>query len=188
MPKSSKKKAQISQTGEDLFLRFGIKRVSVEEICREAGVSKMTFYKHFKNKIDLMNAIWQCWMEERYVEMRKIDAQDMTIVDKLLTLFKMKTDFLSSFSPEFIDEALQLDLDFQVIMDELEAMLKRAQNRGEIRTGLRPFFILTVLESFYTLSKNSELMSRYNDLLSFRKEAMDFFLYGISPRPHAEEV
>ena len=186
MPKLSQK-AQIRQTGEALFLRFGIKRVSVEEICREAGVSKMTFYKHFKSKIDLMNDIWQRWMEERCVEMKKIDVRDMTIIDKLLIMFKMKTDFLSSFSPEFLNEALQLDLDFQVIMDELEAILKRAQHRGEIRTGLRPFFILSVLESFYTLSKNSELMSRYRDLRSFRKEAMDFFLYGISPRPQAEE-
>ena len=182
------KKAQISQAGEALFLRFGIKRVSVEEICREAGISKMTFYKHFKNKIDLMNDIWQRWMEERCVEMKKIDACDMTIADKLLTMFKIKTDFLSSFSPEFIDEALQLDLDFQVIMDELEAMLKRAQNRGEIRAGIRPFFILAVLESFYALSKNSPLMSHYDDLLSYRNEAMDFFLYGISPRPHAKKV
>jgi AcrR family transcriptional regulator len=39
------KLARIASTAEKLFMKFGIRRVSVEEICREASVSKMTFYK-----------------------------------------------------------------------------------------------------------------------------------------------
>ncbi|RKY44359.1 MAG: TetR/AcrR family transcriptional regulator, partial [Candidatus Neomarinimicrobiota bacterium] len=43
---SSKKKIdKIVETGKKLFYRYGIKKVSVEEICKEAGVSKATFYK-----------------------------------------------------------------------------------------------------------------------------------------------
>jgi hypothetical protein len=37
--KGSKKRAQIVATAEDLFSRLGAKRVTVEEICRRAGVS-----------------------------------------------------------------------------------------------------------------------------------------------------
>jgi len=37
---------QIIDTSKKLFWKYGIKRVTIEEICREAGVSKMTFYKH----------------------------------------------------------------------------------------------------------------------------------------------
>ena len=49
----SKKLQQITQTAYDLFWRHGIKRVTIEEICRTSGVSKMTFYKYFDNKNDL---------------------------------------------------------------------------------------------------------------------------------------
>ena len=33
-----------------LFWKHGIKRVSVEDISSEAGLSKMTFYRNFANK------------------------------------------------------------------------------------------------------------------------------------------
>ena len=47
---SSKKYQDIKKKGKELFWKYGTKRVTVEEICREAGVSKMTYYKFFKNK------------------------------------------------------------------------------------------------------------------------------------------
>jgi AcrR family transcriptional regulator len=34
----------------DLFLSFGIKGVSVDELSRKVGISKKTFYTHFTNK------------------------------------------------------------------------------------------------------------------------------------------
>ena len=51
------KKQQIINTAHELFWKLGIRRVSIEEICREANVSKMTFYKHFNNKNDLVKYI-----------------------------------------------------------------------------------------------------------------------------------
>ena len=47
-----KKEGDILRTAEDLFMQFGYDRVSVEEICREAKVSKVTFYKLLCNDAD----------------------------------------------------------------------------------------------------------------------------------------
>ena len=44
---------KLLRTAKSLFFRFGIRKVSVVEICMEAGVSKMTFYRHFKNRDDI---------------------------------------------------------------------------------------------------------------------------------------
>ena len=57
MPKHNKKYKQIIATSKELFWKFGIKRVTVEEICSQAHVSKMTFYKFFPNKIELAKII-----------------------------------------------------------------------------------------------------------------------------------
>ncbi len=48
---------QIIETASELFVRFGIKRVTVEEICKTSGVSKMTFYKFFRNKNEVVEKI-----------------------------------------------------------------------------------------------------------------------------------
>ena len=57
--KGSKKQQQIVNSGKELFFQYGVKRIRVEEICRKAKVSKMTFYKYFENKFALAEHIVQ---------------------------------------------------------------------------------------------------------------------------------
>ena len=44
------KKEMIIQTARDLFTKFGYKKVSMDEIAREAKVTKKTIYSYFKDK------------------------------------------------------------------------------------------------------------------------------------------
>ena len=50
MEKRSEKFESITSAAKSLFWKHGIRRVSIEEICEDAGVSKMTCYKYFSNK------------------------------------------------------------------------------------------------------------------------------------------
>ena len=54
----------VIETGKKLFWKYGIKRVSIEEICKEANVSKMTYYKFFQNKNELVKTIYKNVMED----------------------------------------------------------------------------------------------------------------------------
>jgi AcrR family transcriptional regulator len=47
-------KTLIMNTAETLFLKYGFRRVSVDEICRSAKVSRKTFYVYFANKETLV--------------------------------------------------------------------------------------------------------------------------------------
>jgi AcrR family transcriptional regulator len=42
------------EAAEPLFVRFGFKKTTVEDVCRAAGMSKRTFYDLFKDKQDLL--------------------------------------------------------------------------------------------------------------------------------------
>ena len=41
---------RIEETAEELFFTYGLKSVSMDDIAREAGVSKKTIYQHFADK------------------------------------------------------------------------------------------------------------------------------------------
>ena len=43
-------KCNIIKTSCDLFFRLGIRSVSIDDICRELGMSKKTFYVYFESK------------------------------------------------------------------------------------------------------------------------------------------
>ena len=48
----------IKKAGE-LFFRLGIRSVSIDDICRELGMSKKTFYVHFASKDELIEQMLQ---------------------------------------------------------------------------------------------------------------------------------
>lgn len=45
---------RICQAAFTCFLRLGIQRTSMTDIAREAGITRPTLYKHFKNKADVL--------------------------------------------------------------------------------------------------------------------------------------
>ena len=49
---------RLQLAAQELFREYGLNKVSVEEICDRAGVSKMTFYRQYRNKIDLLGSIF----------------------------------------------------------------------------------------------------------------------------------
>jgi AcrR family transcriptional regulator len=64
---------RIFQAASDLFYRKGIKAVGVESIAEEANTTKMSLYRHFASKDELVAAwlrqhtaqFWQLWDEIR---------------------------------------------------------------------------------------------------------------------------
>ncbi len=64
-------KERILLTAHDLFYRDGIRATGVDKVIAESGVSKVTFYRHFPSKRDLIRAFleyrhqrWISWFEE----------------------------------------------------------------------------------------------------------------------------
>ncbi len=62
---------QILETATRLFYQYGFRAVGIDTIIAESGVAKMTLYKHFPSKDDLIvaylersNMAWWTWVEE----------------------------------------------------------------------------------------------------------------------------
>ena len=49
------KEERIINSARELFIKYGIKKVSMNEIAKNAGVTKKTVYSYFVNKADLIN-------------------------------------------------------------------------------------------------------------------------------------
>ncbi|MBT4485130.1 MAG: TetR/AcrR family transcriptional regulator [Candidatus Latescibacteria bacterium] len=193
--KKSKKLNQIVETSEYLFKRFGIKRVTVEEICRKANVSKMTFYKYFPNKIELVKHLFNNWFDEGYSKLAKINAMNVSIAEKLRLMIEWKMGFLSEMSPEFIEEFVHVDSELMGFMQEyMQRSYKRFmeyfigwQKNGDIRPGIRPELFIAVLDKLQELFGDDNLRKHYHDHIEFAHELHKLFFYGIVSRPDSEK-
>ncbi|WP_044531445.1 TetR/AcrR family transcriptional regulator [Herbaspirillum sp. B65] len=63
---------RILQVAQDLFYRHGVRATGVDRVIAEAGVTKVTFYRNFPSKDDLIRAFlqqrheqWITWFKKR---------------------------------------------------------------------------------------------------------------------------
>ena len=155
---NSKKRGQIVETAERLFTRHGIKRITVEEICQKADVSKMTFYKYFSNKTDLVENIWNKWIEEGFEKLDEINALDIPFPEKIEMMFKWRTELISKMSTEFIEEVLPIDPERGKVRKRFLKFIVDAQKKGDIRPEIRPEFIAAVIDKMHELARDEKLM------------------------------
>lgn len=93
--KPSSSRDRLTQAAAALFYQHGIHRTSVDTVVEEAGLTKPTFYKHFKSKDELVVAVvelrsenWRSAIEER------VDAAT-TPRRRLIAVFEFLEDFVS---------------------------------------------------------------------------------------------
>jgi AcrR family transcriptional regulator len=65
------------------FLDFGLRRATVEDITRRAGVGRMTVHRRFPSKQSLIEAVWLREIRRVLDQVRKVMARRRTLVDKL---------------------------------------------------------------------------------------------------------
>lgn len=187
----NKKKLSIIEASRSLFMRYGIKRVTVEEICEMAGVSKMTFYKHFKNKLDLALFILNEIFVEGISRYKKIMDQDVPYSRKAKEIIALKLESTEDISKEmlkdFYDRSMPevTELIQKISRENLKLLLDdmtSAQKKGDIRQDINPHFIIYMLDQMQKMSTDVALLSMYGSTQALASEFINFFFYGILPR------
>ncbi len=177
---NSKKQQQIVETATELFFRPGIKRVTVEEICRKANVSKMTFYKYFGNKAELVKYLIHVMLEEGHEYMDDVENRSIPFTEKLQTMLKYKLTMTKKMSAEFIEEVWATPFFREMQTDWLQRVMlfiTNAQKRGEIRPEIHPEFILVMVNKLGELMDDAQLKGLYTDYVEFTLEIWNFFYY-----------
>lgn len=68
---ASNKREQLLDTAQDLFYREGYHATGIDRILSESGVAKMTLYKHFKSKDELILGVLQTRHEAMLARLRE---------------------------------------------------------------------------------------------------------------------
>lgn len=182
------KQAQILETGRALFWKHGTKRVSVEEICRESGVSKMTFYRYYANKNELIKEVLTLMLDESMADYRELMSRDISFKAKMEEIVRLKFEGSQVVSEEFAKDIFfvadpEIKLVFTQasakIMEELMANFKEAQAQGWMRTDIKPDFIMYMMEAMRAQYFDEKLRSMYPNLGELAVELTRFWFYGL---------
>ena len=189
--KSNPKREHILKTGKELFWKFGFKRVTIEEICKEAGVSKMTYYKFFPNKIEMVKTLMNKVLNESLEKYRKISESNITYPEKVIKMIELKREQIHTMSNEFFRDYVQSDdpdlINFlnQLSQDNLKMFtndFKKAQDDGDIRSDLKVEFIMYMMNHLVEMAHEEALLNMYEEPQDLVMEITNFLFYGILNR------
>lgn len=75
---------RIMEGADELFCRFGIKNVTMDDIARHLGMSKKTIYQYFEDKNKLVVKMVEADIEEHHQHIHRIEHQTKNAVEEIL--------------------------------------------------------------------------------------------------------
>jgi AcrR family transcriptional regulator len=184
----------IRKIAGELFWKHGFKRVSVEEICRKANVSKMTFYKYFPNKTELAKKIYSDIVADAENRFREIMDSDASPAEKIKEVIRMKFEGTMNISPEFMaDFYTGSDSELisfvrertQEILTVLRTDYIRAQEKGIFRKDFNVDLLIKMQAKMTELMDDESLTVLYGSRQELIMEFAKLLVYGIAA--HGQE-
>jgi len=188
---STKSQVAIIAAAKSLFWKYGISKVTVEEICERAGVSKMTFYRKFQNKYEVAEKVLAQLAQKGLEDYNEIMKAAVPFNRKIQLLVKMKHDSAENLSEDFIRDVYGAqDPKLKNILEEAqirssEAFYKdliQAQKKGELRKDLKIDFVIYMINSLKEKMLDKNLTSMYSSTQQLADELTNFVFYGIMPK------
>ena len=194
--KQSGKFEAIVSSAKSLFWKHGIRRVTIEEICQDAGVSKMTCYKYFSNKTAIAKYLIEDMFESGIKAYKEIYHSDISYEEKVKKMLDLKMSNSHEMSQELLDDIYKNQ--DEELSETIETIKKRmigiylddireAQKIKEIRDDVKPEFMLYFLNNLTEMLTDQRLVSIYSNPQQMISEVMTFFFYGIMPRKNGKK-
>ena len=140
-------KDRILAEADDLFCKYGIKRITMDDIAKQLGMSKKTIYQHFKDKNELAYVLFKNNFENHKKVMDANRELSANAVDEVFLVVTHLHAMLSKMNPmvfydlqRYHPEAWALFKNFRYayMKDCLMKNLKWGVDEGYFRKELNP--------------------------------------------------
>ncbi len=191
----TKKQSDIFEAAKKLFYKFGVRRVTVEEICTEADASKMTFYKYFPNKIEVVKAVIDNYFSTALEKYREMMRSEITAEEKIRKTFELKLESALSLEMDFLldlykypDDALKEHLEEwqQKSIDLTKSWFNEMQQSGLILKGLNFEAFMLYTGAIQSFVLKDETMNFFGTTRESIHTVSRLLMYGITERTGKE--
>jgi TetR/AcrR family transcriptional regulator, biofilm operon repressor len=187
-------KDKIIKKSTQLFLKYGFKSVTVDEIAEAVGASKKTLYKHFENKEEIIVGSLNAVHEEIKLKIGIIFSQNKNAIEEHFVIRNMFNELLNS---DGTSPLYQLKKHYPHIFEEVRC---REENQcyqmfiENMKKGLKDNLYRKEIDIEINAQLYYMLIFRINESIADEKEvskleleAMKFFIHSIATQKGLEE-
>lgn len=184
------KQEEFLQNVTELFMRYGIKSLTMDEIARQLGISKKTIYQHVSDKKDLVLKCVQLAITDEECILCDVQEQKGNAIDILLEINKRVSEKIQNVQPSVMYDIERYYPDAYKIMqkhkqDFIFNMVKENMELG-INEGLyRKNLIPEIIASSYIAITNQlfnpdPLNPPAHDFKTLHREIARYHIRGIA--------
>lgn len=139
------KRLEILERASTVYMKFGVKSVTMDDLARELGISKKTIYKYFDDKSDLVRCIVEMKMEmDRAICMNSVQ-QSENAIDNLIQISKLIVGHFGNMNPSVFFDLKKYHPDawqhiedhrWHFVMNTIIANVKQGISEGLFRENL----------------------------------------------------
>ena len=138
-----------------LFEQFGIRSVSIDNVCSELHISKKTFYTYFPQKEDLVDAVLIYQKKNNYEKFEKLFKNKNAIDSLIVSIKEIRKALETESQTMFYDLQKYYPKVFEKHM---------SKNTDEMRLGFEMNLRQGVEEGYYREDLDIELISLFHSL------------------------
>ncbi|MBK8820351.1 MAG: TetR/AcrR family transcriptional regulator [Saprospiraceae bacterium] len=173
----------------ELFIKYGVKSVSMDDIADKLGISKKTIYAEIPSKEILIERVLTAHLRQDEEEVNQIILTSSNALDEILGISRHVLQFLMMINPVLIYDlkkyypecwSLVENQHFTFIRDLIYNNVVRGINEKLYREDLDPMIIAKLYITLSNTMVNPEIFPVTQfDLLNILKQIQRYHLHGI---------
>lgn len=182
-------KERILNAAFELFFRYGIKSVTMDDIAKHLSMSKKTIYLYFRDKDEVVNTLMERSLQKDREDFHAIAERAVNVVEEVFEMMKKMNDIFSTINPNiFYDlrkyhpQTWELFHKFKTefILEQVEKSLEKGKKDGFVRADVNSKLLAKLRGEEIEMGFNSAIFppDKFR-ILDVQIAFVEHFLYGI---------
>ncbi|NQZ77111.1 MAG: TetR/AcrR family transcriptional regulator [Ekhidna sp.] len=182
-------KEKILDSAEELFIQFGIRSVTMDDVAREASMSKKTLYQHFDNKDGLVYEVALNHFEKETKELEEIYGNSNDAIHEILLVSQCLRKHVFRMNPSLLYDMQKYHgkawdeyqkYKHSVIRGHIEQNIERGKEEGYFRRELDAKVLSILRVEGVQLVLNTKIFPREEfHFPNVQLQILDHFVHGL---------
>ncbi|MFD2202870.1 TetR/AcrR family transcriptional regulator [Shivajiella indica] len=180
---------KIIEVAKEQFMRFGVRSVTMDDIARQAGISKKTIYQEFADKNQLVYDTFSSALEQDIARMEDLPKIKDGIIEHLVGLTYFIRKRFSEMNPlvmneiqRYFPQCWRLFEEFKHghILKEITELLEKGKEEGFFRPEINTEILALIrLEQMMIIFDPIKFPPSKYSQVELQLQIFEHFLYGI---------
>lgn len=182
-------KDKILKGSEELFMKYGVRSISMDDIARHLSVSKKTLYQHFTDKEEIVTQVSQSHLDRNVSQMNGLCGEAENAIDELAKISVFIKQNMEDMNPSLLFDlqkyhpkawAAWMEHKNKYIRESVVRNLKQGIEDGHFRAEIKTEIIAATRMMLIEAAFDELIFPKDKfKLVEVQSEVFDHFVYGI---------